>query len=90
MHKKKVKRKVFRNNTYEESEKGDDKIKKIIQIGLIFIISINYVSAEEYPEITNDSEVRYRWYKETITGGKYIPVNSIQMVMNNLLHYKHL
>lgn len=44
---------------------------------LIFIISINYVSAEEYPEVTSDSEVRYKWYKETITGGYYSPIKSI-------------
>lgn len=33
--------------------------------------SINTVNASEYPEITNDIEIKYRWYKEVITGDYY-------------------
>lgn len=40
------------------------------------IFSISFVNAEEYPEITNDVELRYRWYKEVITGD-YYPLKDI-------------
>lgn len=44
---------------------------------MIIIIPFNLVKAEEYPEITNDIEIRYKWYKEVITGD-YYPQKDIQ------------
>ena len=48
-----------------------DKIKKLIIIILLLILSIKLVFADEYPEITSDVEIRYKWYKEIITGDYY-------------------
>lgn len=39
----------------------------------MIISSINFVSAEEYPEVTKDIEIRYRWYKEKVSQkGSYV------------------
>lgn len=38
---------------------------------MIIVSSVNLVSAEEYPEITDDIEFRYKWYKEVIVGDYY-------------------
>lgn len=48
-----------------------DKIKKLIIIILLLVSSIKLVLANEYPEITSDVEIRYKWYKEIITGDYY-------------------
>lgn len=45
---------------------------------ILFIIPINYVSADEYTEVTDDIEIRYKWYKEIIsTEGKYYPLRKV-------------
>ena len=60
------------------------KIKKFIIILLIIItISTNSVKAEEmlktYPDITDEIEIRYKWYKEIISEeGKYYPLKDIK------------
>ena len=51
--------------------------RKIIILFLVIILSINTVNAEEIDEfeelkdITNNVEIRYKWYKEKITGDYY-------------------
>ena len=50
---------------------------------LIFFLSLmiigNHVKAEEkYKDVTEDIEVRYKWYKEIQTGeGEYYPLRKI-------------
>jgi len=46
-------------------------MKKILFLTLLFMSILN-VKAEELPEITNDIEIRTKWYKEEIVG-KYHP-----------------
>lgn len=70
------------NNIYEESKKGVMEIKKFLILLLVIIMSINIVKAEEkskeYPEVTNDIEFRYKWYKEIISRtGEYYPAKDI-------------
>ena len=38
----------------------------------MFLLSFNFVFASEMPEITDDVEIRYKWYKEIITGEYYL------------------
>ena len=70
------------NNTYEGLKKGVMKIKKFIAILLIIITSISVVNAEEiseaYPDVTDEIEIRYKWYKEIISQeGEYYPLKDI-------------
>jgi len=51
-------------------------MKKFIVTILLIIISINSVHASEFSEITKDTEIKYRWYKEVITGD-YYPLQTI-------------
>ena len=46
-------------------------IKKIIIIILLCILLMSKVQALEYKEITNDAEIRHKWYKEIIEGDYY-------------------
>ena len=56
-----------------------DKIKKLIIIILLLLLSSNeLVFADEYPEITSDVEIRYKWYKEIIAGD-YYPLKDISI-----------
>lgn len=57
---------------------------------MIFISSIDFVYAKEYPEITNDIEIRYRWYKERVSSaGKYVPKKELASTdIVNKNHYK--
>ena len=52
-------------------------MKKFILTLLIIISSISIVYASEYPDITDDIEIRYKWYKEMITGGNSSPLKDI-------------
>ena len=53
-------------------------IKKTLVMILIIISFIDLVYANEYPEITDDVEIRYKWYKNVIVpGGKYVPKDEI-------------
>lgn len=61
-----------------KSRRKEEKIKnKIIKIFLVIILSIKLVKADEIKDIkelkdiTNDVEIRYKWYKEKIIGGYY-------------------
>ena len=61
-----------------KSQRKEGKIKnKIIKIFLVIILSIKIVKAdeikdtEELKDITNDVEIRYKWYKEKISGSYY-------------------
>lgn len=71
-----VKEKKSTNNTIEESKKGVIKVKKVLVTILLIITTFDFVNALEYPEITNDIEIRYKWYKEVITGD-YYPLKNI-------------
>ena len=59
------------------------KLKKFVTILLLIIsISINLVNAEEisktYPDVTDDIEIRYKWYKENISQkGDYYPLKDV-------------
>lgn len=66
-----------------------DKIKKLIIIILLLILSIKLVFADEYPEITSDVEIRYKWYKEIITGDYYPSkgINSEDIIDKNKIRY---
>lgn len=45
---------------------------------LIIVLPINFVKAKEFPEITNDIEVRYKWYKEIPSEvGEYVPLREV-------------
>ena len=61
-----------------KSQRKEVKIKnKIIKIFLVIILSIKLVNAEEIDkgeelkDITDNVEIRYKWYKEKITGNYY-------------------
>lgn len=76
---KKEKMKMLTNNNYER--KGETNLKRQYLI-LIFILTIisNPVKAEEqkYKDVTEDIEIRYKWYKEIIDdNGKYYPLRKI-------------
>ena len=75
---KKVKHRSNYEYYYWRAKERSDKIKrKIIILFSVIILSINSVNAEEINEleeskdITNDVEIRYKWYKEKITGDYY-------------------
>lgn len=52
--------------------------KKYLIFFLSLIIISNNVKAEEkYKDVTEDIEVRYKWYKEIVTGGEYYPLRKI-------------
>ena len=59
---------------------------------MTIIIPFKLVKAEEYPEITNDIEVRYKWYKEIIVGD-YYPLKDIKegdlIDKNNIIYGKN-
>lgn len=52
-------------------------MKKFLLLMLIIISSFSLVEASEYPEVTDDIEIRYKWYKEIITGD-YYPMTEIE------------
>lgn len=54
--------------------------KKYLLFFLSLIIISNNVKAQEvYKDVTNDIEIRYKWYKETIEGkGEYYPLIQIK------------
>jgi len=61
-----------------KSQRKEEKIKnKIIKIFLVIILSIKIVSAEEIEkveelkDITDNVEIRYKWYKEKVFGDYY-------------------
>jgi len=61
-----------------KNQERSDKIKKFLMTFLIIITSFNYVNAEEYPDVTDDIEIRYKWYKEvTSEDGGYYPLKEI-------------
>lgn len=45
---------------------------------MLLVSSIEFVFADEYPEITSDVEIRYKWYKEIVTGD-YYPLKDISV-----------
>ena len=51
-------------------------MKKILFI-LMMILLINPVKANEYQDITEDIEIRYKWYKEVVEGD-YYPIKEKQ------------
>lgn len=54
--------------------------KKYLIFFISLIIMSNNVTAEEkiYPDVTKDIEIRYKWYKEIISGeGEYYPLRKI-------------
>lgn len=54
---------------------------------MIIIFSLETVEANELIEVTDDIEIRYRWYKEIITG-EYIPLKDIKE--NDLYDQKNI
>ena len=66
-----------------------DKIKKLIIIILLILTSVELVFANEYPEITKDVEIRYKWYKEIITGEYYLfkDISSEDKIDKNKIRY---
>lgn len=59
-----------------KNQERSDTIKKFLVIILLLILSINSVYATEYSEITSDTEIRYKWYKE-VQVGNYYPLKDI-------------
>lgn len=59
-----------------KNQERSDIITKIIFIILLLFSSIKFTYAQEYPEISSDIEIRYRWYKE-IEIGEYYPLKDI-------------
>ena len=64
-------------------------MKKFFLTILILVLEVPLiVSASEYSDITDDIEIRYKWYKEIITGGDYYPYKEItkndQIDKNNI------
>lgn len=83
-----ITKKVKYNTNYEyyywRGKERSEKIKnKLIILFLIIILSIKPVNAketdtfEDLKDITNNVEIRYRWYKEKITGD-YYPLKDFQ------------
>jgi len=78
-----------------KDQERSDKIKKFLIAILIIISSFNVVQADEvvkeYPDITNDIEIRYKWYKEIVSEeGEYIPlkdVNAEDKIDKNKIKY---
>lgn len=61
-----------------KDQERSDKIKKLLVTLLIIITSFNYVNAEEYQDVTDDIEIRYKWYKEIIgEKGDYYPLKEV-------------
>lgn len=56
---------------------------------LIIITSIEIVKANEYPEITNDIEIRYKWYKETKEGDYYSIKENLPGYITDYNNYKY-
>ena len=67
----------------KDYKKGVMKIKKFITILLLITVtSTRTVNADEtiktYPDITDEIEIRYKWYKENISqNGEYYPLKDI-------------
>jgi len=65
------------------------KIKKFLLTLLIIVSSVNLVKANEYPEITNDIEIRYKWYKEKIEGDYYSQKEELPGYLIDYNNYKY-
>ena len=59
-----------------KNQERSDTINKIIFIIILLFSSIKFTYAEEYPEISSDIEIRYKWYKE-VEIGDYYPLKDI-------------
>lgn len=45
---------------------------------IVALFNYGYVKADEYPEITDDIEIRYKWYKEIVSSeGEYYPLKDV-------------
>ena len=55
----------------------------------MILTSVELVFANEYPEITKDVEIRYKWYKEIITGEYYLfkDISSEDKIDKNKIRY---
>ena len=61
-----------------KNQERRDIIKKVILIILLIFTAIIPAKANEYPEVTNDIEIRYKWYKEIVSEeGEYYPLSKI-------------
>lgn len=66
------------------------KIKKILLTLLITIISsVSFVKADEYTEITENVEIRYKWYKEVIEGDYYPLKEELSGYLVDYNNYKY-
>lgn len=65
------------------------KIKKILLILVIIITSFEFVEANEYLEITDDIEIRYKWYKEKKEGDYYLSKENIPGYIIDYNNYKY-
>lgn len=54
-----------------KNHRKEIKIKKLKIILILTLLPTNMVNAIEYPEITSDVEIRYKWYKEAVEGDYY-------------------
>ena len=60
-----------------KNQKKGEKMKKILLIILLTISFTDIVNANEYSDITEDIETRYKWYKEILLPGDYYPLKDI-------------
>ena len=51
--------------------------KKFIMMLLLLPFLFSYVKADEYPDVTGDVEIRYKWYKEVMEGD-YYPLKEVK------------
>jgi len=66
-----------------KNQERSDNIKKFLITLMLILIPTTVVNATEsdelYPDVTNDIEIRYKWYKEVISSeGEYYPLKDIK------------